>query len=157
MNPIIKLLPKILVWTELAGIIITVAGMLFKVFNYTGFGSLLMVGIMTLATTYFLSAYTVVELPQSNEKSSFADLLPLILRKVMFIGLAVYWVGFLFAILHLKGANEMITIGMGTLVIGAAVAMVLVLGRRERMVALRDPLLRTVATLLFYFTLPFFK
>jgi hypothetical protein len=118
---------------------------------------MLMIGLLTLATTYFLSAYTVVPQASSPDKKGFADLLPAILRKLLFIGLSVYWVAFLFTILHLNGANEMMIIGLGTIVICSVVSMVLILGNRERMTWLKDPLLRVVITLLIYFTLPLFR
>lgn len=157
MNPMVTLLPKILKWTEILAIMAAVIGLLLKVLNYPGFSELLMIGLMTLAATYFLSAYVFIPGSDSQEKKGLADLLPAILRKLMYIGLAVYWVAFLFAILHLNGANEMMIIGLGTLVICALISMALVLGNRERMKWLRDPLIRTVVTLLFYFTLPFFR
>ena len=157
MNAMISLLPKIVKWTEILGVALAGTGLLFKILNYPGFADLLMIGLMTLASTYFLSAYILFPGVDNKEKKSLADLLPAILRKVMYIGLSVYWVAFLFTILHLKGANEMMVIGLGSLVIAAIVSMALVLGNRDRMTLLQAPLIRTVLTLLIYFILPLFR
>src|SRR5689334_7189408 len=128
MNPMITLLPKILKWTEILGIVVAGTGVILKISNYTSFAELIMVGLLTLAATYFLSAYVFVEGLDNKGKKSLADLLPAILRKLMYIGLSVYWVAFLFAILHLAGANELLIIGVGTLVVCAGVSMALILG-----------------------------
>jgi hypothetical protein len=157
MNPMITLLPKILKWTEILAIVVASAGLLLKISSYPGFAELIMIGLMTLASTYFLSAYVFVEGLDNKEKKGLTDLLPTILRKIIYIGLSVYWIAFLFAILHLAGANEMLIIGVGTLVVGSGVSMALILGNRERMKFLQAPLIRSVVTLLFYFTLPFFR
>jgi len=157
MNPIVTLIPKIAKWTEILGIVITGIGIIFKVLNYPGFAELLMIGLLTLSATYFLSAYMVVQDTNDKEKKGLADVLPFSLRKFFYMGLSIYWIAFLLAILHLSGADEMLIFGLGTLLITTFVAMILVLGNRERMKHLQAPLVRTVITLLIYFALPLFR
>ena len=157
MSFITTILPKILKWTEILAVATTSIGLLLKILNSPGYSQLLLIGLSTLAATYFYSSYVLIQGDQSKEKKGFTDLLQTILRKVMYIGLSVFWIAFLFAILHLAGANEMMIIGLGTLILSAAFSMILVLGNRERMKVLQSPFIRTVITLLFYFVLPFFR
>ena len=153
----ITLLPKIIKWTEILGIVLSVLGLFFKALHLAGANEFIMIGLMTLAVTYFLSAYVFVPGQDDKPKKGFVDLLHTILRKLMYIGLSVYWVAFLFTILHLSGANEMMTIGFGTLAISAGASIILVIGNRESMKFLQAPLIRVVFTFLIYFTLPFFR
>jgi hypothetical protein len=146
----ISILPRITKWTEILGIILSVTGYGLKILHYAGADELLLVGLLTLATTYFLSAFMLVPLPDNHESKTFTDLLPTILRKVMYIALAVSLNGFLFAILHLAGADQMLRVGITTLVSGVSVSMVLTLGNRERMTLLKGPLIRSVVVLLIF-------
>jgi hypothetical protein len=151
-NPyyMVTFLPKIVKWTEILGLIVSVAGILFKILHLPGADELLTIGLMTLSSTYFISGFIVVPIPDDGKPKGFADLLIVILRKVMFIGLAVCLVGFLFALLHLAGANEMLMIGIGTLAMSILMSMVLVLGKRERMALLEAPLIRGIVVLVFF-------
>jgi hypothetical protein len=156
MNTFISLLPKILTWTEIASLIVTCIGVLLKILHYQGAPEMLMVGLLTLATTYFLFAYTVVTFKEEKQRS-FIDLLPMILRKVMFIGLSVYCVALMFTFLQLSGADQQMTIGLLVIAIGTGISMILILGNRERMEILQTPLTRCVAALVFYFILPYLQ
>ena len=144
------LLPKILKWTEIIGLILAITGYFFKVLHLTGANDMLLIGFMTLATSYFLSGFVFVPVADDGKPKGFADLMPAILRKLLYIGLAVFMVGFLFSLLHLAGSKEMLMIGLGTLVGGVTLSMVLVLGNRERMALLKDPLIRSVVVLLIF-------
>jgi hypothetical protein len=144
----ITILPKITKWTEILGIILSFGGVAFKILHLAGANEVLMLGMMTLSTTYFISGFIMMPVPDNGKPKSFADLLPTVLRKLIYIGLAVYLVGFLFAILHLEGTNEMLIIGVGSLIICTAVSMILILGNRERMTLLKAPLIRSVVALL---------
>jgi hypothetical protein len=144
----LTILPKITKWTEILGIIVSLGGVSFKILHLPGANELLMVGMMTLSSTYFISGFIMIPVPDNGKPKTFADLLPTILRKLMYIALAVYLIGFLFTILHLEGANEMLIIGVGSLIICTAVSMALILGNRERMALLKAPLIRSVAALL---------
>jgi hypothetical protein len=146
----VKVLPKLLMGTEILGLIVSAAGYIFKILRLTGANEMLMIGLMTLATTYFLSGFVLVPVQDDGKPKSFADLMPVILRKILYIGLAVFLVGFLFGLLHLAGANEMLLMGIGTLLSGTLLAMVLVLGKRERMALLQSPLIRSVVVLVFF-------
>jgi len=120
---------------------------------------MLLIGLMTVASSNFLFAYTMVEIKEEaqTQKKDFVDNLCLILRKVMFIGLSVFCVAFLFTILHFNGANEMMIIGMCTITIGTFISMTLVLSKRERMAILKAPLIRCLAALVLYLAMPLLK
>jgi hypothetical protein len=145
----IKFFPKLLIGAEILGLIISATGYVFKVLHLAGADEMLMIGLMTLAAACFLSGFTLVPVTDDGKPRGFADLLPVILRKVLYIGLAVFLVGFLFALLHLEGANEMLMMGVGALATGTVLSMALILGNRERMVVLQAPLIRSVVVLVF--------
>jgi hypothetical protein len=144
----LTILPKITKWTEILGIIVSLIGVALKILHLQGAIEVLMLGMMTISSTYFISGFIMVAVPDDGKPKTFADLLPTILRKLIYISLSIYLVGLLFVILHLAGANEMLIIGVGTLVICTAISMVLILGKRERMTLLRAPLIRSVIALL---------
>lgn len=144
----LTILPKVLKWTEIFGIITFIAGYLLKLLQYAGANELLLVSMLTLASTYFISGFIMVSVVDDGKPKTFTDLLPTILRKLMYIGLAVFLIGFLFSLLHLEGANEMLIIGVGTLVICSLISMLLILGKRERMTLLQAPLIRAIVALL---------
>jgi hypothetical protein len=146
----IKFFPKLLMGAEILGLIISATGYVFKVLHLAGADEMLMIGLMTLAAACFLSGFTLVPVTDDGKPRGFADLLPVILRKVLYIGLAVFLVGFLFALLHLEGANEMLMMGVGALATGTVLSMVLILGNRERMVVLQAPLIRSVVVLVVF-------
>lgn len=144
----LTILPKITKWAEILAIILSLGGVVFKILHLAGANEVLMIGMMTLSSTYFISGFIMGPVPDDGKPKTFADLLPTVLRKLMYIALAVYLVGFLFTILHLEGANEMLIIGVGSLIICTAVSMILILGNRERMTLLKAPLIRSVVALL---------
>lgn len=143
----VKILPKLLMGIEILGLIVSATGYLFKVLQFPGGNQMLMIGLLTLSTAYFLSGFVMVPVTDDGKPKGLADLLPAILRKLMYIGLSVFIVGFLFALLHLAGANEMLMLSVGTLMICVLISIVLVLGNRERMVLLKAPLIRSVIVL----------
>ena len=145
------LLPKILKWTEIIGLVLSTFGVLFKVLHYPGASEALLIGMLTLAATYYLFAFVMVEAPtESVQPKGMADLMPFTIRKVLFIGLAVFIIGSLFKLLHFKGANEMLMIGVGTVAVGTLVGMALILVKRERMKVLQAPLLRCLIALVIF-------
>ena len=152
MNTIANFLSKILKWIELFGFVVVAFGVLFKIMHYAGADELIMLGLLTLSSTYFLFAFAMVQTPaQDNEKiRGFTDLLVLILRKLLFIGLSVFCIAYLFALLHFPGADEMMMIGMPTLVIGSFVSIILIWGKRERTRLLLHPLFRSVAVMVWF-------
>lgn len=158
MNSFPLLLASILKKVEWISLAVTFLGLLFKFLQYPGYSNLIVVGAMTLACCYFLSSFVLIPQPASDGKKGFSDLLgETILPKLLYIGLAVFCIGFLFALLHLNGANEMLIIAIGTLVMGSFFSMILILGNRERMKLLQAPVIRAVTALLFYFILPLLK
>jgi hypothetical protein len=144
-------LAKILKWIEILAIVVSVFGLIFKVLHLAGANSMLMIGLFTLSTAYFLSAFVFIADEDDNAKKGFADVLPVMLRKIMFIGLSVCWIGFLFTILHLNGATEMLLISFISMGGGCLASMILILGNRRRMKHLQAPLIRVVITVLICF------
>jgi hypothetical protein len=146
----VKILPKLLKGIEILSLILSVIGYVFKVLHLAGANEMLMIGLLTLASAYFLSGFVFVPVLDNGQPKALADLLPVMLRKILYIGLAVFLTGFLFALLHLAGANEMLLIGVGSLLGGTVLSMVLILGKRERMATLQAPLIRSVVVLVFF-------
>jgi hypothetical protein len=144
-------LPKITKWTEFLGITVCAVGYVFKVMHYAGANELLLLGFLTLASTYLVSGFIVIALPDGYEPKSFFDLLPILLRKVMYLALSVYLLGILFKILHLGGANPMLLVGVATLAIGLLLSVVLIVGNRQRMEILMNPLARSVFLVFVFF------
>jgi hypothetical protein len=145
------LLPKILKWLEVVCLAMAAVGYVFKLQQLAGADMLLMLGLCALATVYFLSAYTVV--PGSGKQESpkgIADLMPTMLRKILYLGLATFIVGFLFSLLHLPGADQLFMVGTGTLLAATVLSMVLIIDNRERMAALQDPLVRSLIVLIVF-------
>lgn len=156
MTPFIEMLPKILKWSEIASLVVTLAAIVLKVGDLEGANQILMVGLFSLAVTYFLSAYTNVEFSGSPEKQrGFADLLMTIVRKVMYIGLSVFCVALTFSFLHLAGANQQMMVGVIAVGGGSAISMFLILANRDRMAILQAPLYRCVVALAIFFLLPY--
>lgn len=146
----LTLLPRILKWTEILGILVSITGYIAKIQQLAGADEMLMIGILTLAATYFLSGFIFVPIKDNAKPKGLADVLPTMLRKLMYIGLSIFLVGFLFSILHLEGARQMLLVGVGTLVGSVALSMVLILGNRDRMTLLQEPLFRGVIVLLVF-------
>jgi hypothetical protein len=153
----IQLLSKILKWGERTGIVMTLAAILLKIMN-NGFASqLFLIGFSTLAMIYFLSGFAIQSLKSDGRKMTLSDLLINKLQKIMYIGISVVCVAYLFTILHLNGANEMMFIGLFTLLASLIIAIILILVKQENMVLMRSPMIRSFALLVFYFVTPFFK
>lgn len=153
----IQFLSKILRWGEATGSLILIIAIFLKLMNLSEPGQLLMVGLLLLGTVYFLFGFTIPQLQPGEKKLVFADLLVNILQKVMYIGSSVLCIGYLFAILHLKGASEMILIGLLTLVGSLIVSGALILGKGERLALLRHPVMVSISLLLFYFVTPYLQ
>lgn len=152
------MLPRILRWLEIIALIVSFTGIFFKAMHLAGAANLLLLGLLTLSIIYFLWAFTLVqaktEEKQDGQPKGLLDLLPTILRKVIFIALAVFCVGFLFGLLHLQGAAQQTLVGISTLAIGVVISMALVVTKRERMPLLKAPLIRGIIALLFHLVWP---
>ncbi len=133
-NPaFVTLLSKILGFAEVVAILLSVGGLIFKAMHWTYGNELLMIGMSSLAGVYFLRAFqappagTPQPTQQTPEKKGFIELLAVsIVPKLGWIAMAVCLDGFLFALLHLSGAAEMLLIGTSTLLASIAVAFVAV-------------------------------
>lgn len=150
----IKALPKILFVGEMICLLVIVAALMFKLMHWAGADAGLMVSLLTLASVYFLSAFTMVDSKPSDKPMGILDLLPTIVGKVLFIGLAAYCVGFLFGILRLVGADQQLLVGLLSLALGTLLAMALALQDRNRMPVVKAPLIRAIIALFFHLIWP---
>jgi hypothetical protein len=153
----IQFLSKILRWGELAGILLTASAILLKITEVPLASQLFLIGLSTLAIIYFLMGFAIQPLNPGKKKIEFIDLVVNKLQKIMYIGVSVLCISYLFTILHLNGANEMMLIGLFTLLSCLVVSMIMILLNRDRMTLLKSPLVRSLALLVFYFITPFLK
>jgi uncharacterized membrane protein YfcA len=116
-NGFAGLFAKILPAVEKAALITVIAGSAFKILHYTGANMLLLIGLVTLAGTWYLMAFSPKQ-PSEDEagtpagpKDFFSLLVSTILPKVMGIAGAVTVIGILFYLLHMPGATQMLLIG----------------------------------------------
>lgn len=150
-------LSKILKWGELAGIVITLAAIILKVMNFPGASGLFMIGLITLACVFFASGFLLQSLITRENKFHTTNLVVNKLQQLLYIGISVLLVGYLFAILLLKGANEMMLIGLFTSFGCIIISFVLILIRRENLTPLKSPLLKSIIVLTFYFLTPYLR
>ena len=98
-----------------SGIVLAVAGYVFKILS-PGIAAdqMLMIGLNTLATTYFLldSPFRPQVVDDGNQKA-FSTWCPPFCGSCCTLGWPYFWLAFLFAILHLRGARQMLMIGLG--------------------------------------------
>ena len=147
-------LSKLLKWIEIGCVLVIVVAIFFRLLSLPFSGEILLVGLLTLATVYFLGSFRVVTHNAATSKMGLADILPFTLTKVMFIGISVLCIAYLFTILHLKGANEMMIVGLLTLILCVCISAVMISGKRDRMTILKPTLIRSILALLFYFVTP---
>ena len=125
------ILPKL----EIIAVIISSIGFILYLLKQPGAHQLLMIGLSTLASAFFLTAYTLppnVEKTLREEQSrTFTDLLGFIIWKVIYLALAVNCIGLLFSILQLKGFMQLLLIGTTTLIISLLLAGVIILQKNE--------------------------
>lgn len=153
----IQLLAKTLKWGELAGTLIILIAIIIKLMDLGEAGQLLMIGLLLLGTIYFLFGFTVPS-PRPGEKQLvYTDLLMNILQKIMYIGSSVLCIAYLFAILHLKGTNEMMLIGLFTVGASLVISVVLLIGKGGRLVQLKHPIVVSISLLIFYFITPYLR
>ena len=149
----IQTLGKILKPGEMLALLISGVALVFRLLSIPFSSELLMIGLSLLAVIYFLHAHMAKYVV--NAGPGFAGLFVGTVRKVAYIGISVLCIAYLFAFLHLPGANEMLIIGLLTLVICLIASMILLLVKREHMAMLRGPVVRSIAALLLYFITPF--
>lgn len=158
MSPFALMLTRSIKWIERIAILFSLLGFAVRFMKYGG-SNIIMIGILTLSCVYFLSAFLIFPTPADNNiKKGFADLLSeTVLPKLMYISLSVFCIGFLFAILHLKGADEMLRVGILIMIMGTFFSMILILSKRERMKLLQPVVIRVIVGLVLSFTLPLLK
>ena len=145
-----RILNKILDPIEIITLIGTGVGLAFQYLHLPGGAEMIMIFMSLLAGVYFLSAYRVVTPNENEAAGSFIDLLATsIASKVAWIGMAVAIDGCLFKILHLNGADEMILVGCGALIVTIAIMALYLVTSAERGRVLTRVLYRAVPVCLF--------
>lgn len=113
---------------EVLLVIAVVVGAGFKYLQFPGGNEILFLAMAGLATIYFLSGYRpplVDSEKVSAEKKGFFELfVAVIAPKFAWIGCSVVMIGVLFAIMHLKGALEMLMIGTSSLLVADLVMVI---------------------------------
>lgn len=92
------ILPKV----EMIGAVLLFIAISLRAADISGFNQLLTIALTTMATVYYLRAFT-------TRKSS--AILEIIIIRVGFISSSIIFIGVLFHTLSLSGAKEMLTIG----------------------------------------------
>lgn len=123
----VQILAKILTVGEVVTILLSLAGVTFKVMHWTYANELLMLGLSGLSGVYFLRAFQMPtpepDTKTATEKKGVLDLLALaVLPKLGGISMSVALTGLLFGLLHLAGAAEMLMIGTSSLLGCLAIA-----------------------------------
>ena len=138
------ILPKV----EVIAIIISSIGFLLYLLKQPGAHQLPMIGLSTLASVFFLTAYT---LPPNVEKTlreeqrrTFIDLLSFIIWKLIYLALAVNCIGLLFSLLQLKGFMQMLPIGTMTLIISLLLAGVIILQKNEYLLTFKIAIIKAL-------------
>ncbi len=127
-SPFISKLKSFFPIAEIACIAGFVLGFMLSKQDYTFGGDIVRYSLSVLAGIYFLTAYLPPDAPPSNEQDKPAGFLTLLGRtiapKILGIGSAVMVIGILFAVQQMKGSNEMLLIGSGSLAIASLVGLV---------------------------------
>lgn len=120
MNNVNQLLVKILPYVEKLALVFILIGAIFNVMDQGGM-AYVGLGLMTLATVFFLNAYVPLEVPEDlkqQQQQGFSNLLGLvIIPKILGIASSVATVGLCFLILQMEGSGVMIQIGMTSIVV----------------------------------------
>ena len=109
------------------GAAVVIVGALFKIEHWKGADLMLIVGLGSLAYVYLLSAFrleTILNpfdssMPDYNAPRSFY--IDALLPKNAWIGGAVVWVGTLFRLMAWSGANQMLIVGTGVVLIAVVI------------------------------------
>lgn len=156
-----KLAP-ILRYIEIAALIAVLAGFAFLHHGDADPGpQLIMIGFSALAVICYLYGF-IPPAPTSTEsdvstsgdtkiagdeepaRKGFKELLPVLLRKTMYIACSVCLIGILFSILHLQGSRELLLIGTAILTPGSLVLIVMILVNAELQARYKGILIRSV-------------
>ncbi|MBK5279575.1 MAG: hypothetical protein JJE09_12005 [Bacteroidia bacterium] len=152
------ILPKV----ELVAAIISCIGLVLNYLKLPGASELIMIGFSTLASVFFLIAYTPLtpgKPLQPERPKTFIDLLSLIVWKVVHIALAVTTIGLLFYLLHLKGFSQMMLIGTIALLLSLFLSGVIIVQNNKYLSTLKPTLIKAVVmaiigTYILYFHWP---
>ena len=137
-------------YAEMGFLIVSAIGLILFYSDVPKGLEIILIGLSALSTNYFLYAFTLPPKPKPASDSSprsFIDLLPTVLRKVVYVGCSVSLIGLLYVFLKLPGGWEMLMIGGSALVLSCFVSCILILRNKANVALLRGPLLRGVPIL----------
>lgn len=135
-----KILPNV----HLIALIVSVFGLGFLLLRYPGANELLMIGLSTLAGVSFLMAFMMLQIPSTCNPNLYS----FILYKLIHIASSVTLIGILFALLKLKGADQMLLMGCGALGVSLLFSAALMGINRDNQVVLKSPLFRSFPLLI---------
>jgi len=129
-----------------------VLGFLLKKQDYPIGGEIIMLSLSALAGIYFLSAYLPPDARPEGEPDQRLGFMSLLGRtiapKVLGIGSAVVVIGILFSVQQMKGSNEMLLVGSGSLAIASLIGLVSMASDETARKVVAPLLLRAVPLLL---------
>ena len=132
-------------YAEIGSIIVSVIG-LGQFYSDSSKGQqLIMLGLASLSVIWFLYAFTLATDHRPDADTTprgLLDVLPTIVRKVVYLGSSVSLIGLTFGLLSLHGSGEMLMIGGSTLVMSCLLSGLLLLRNNASIDLLRGPLLR---------------
>jgi hypothetical protein len=144
-SPFPEKLGATLRYAEIGFLIVSAIGLMLFYANLPKGLEVIMIGLSALSTNYFLYAFTIPPKPEADSSTSpngFIDLLPTIVRKVVYLGCSVALIGLLYVHLKLPGGGDMLLIGGSTLVISCLLSGFLILRNNASISLLQGPLLR---------------
>jgi len=146
-------------YAEIGLLILSAIGLVLFYSDLTRGLQVILIGLSSLSTIYFLYAFTLPPEPRPGAGSGpspsvaspkgFLDLLPTTIRKVAYLASSVSIVGLLYEHMKLVGGGQMLLIGGSALVLSCLVSGLLILMNNATIILLRGPLLRGVPILAF--------
>jgi len=146
-------------YAEIGFLILSAIGLILFYSDLSKGHEVILIGLSSLSTIYFLYAFTsppelqpepgpVASSPDGSPKG-FLDLLPTVVRKVVYIASCISIIGLLYEHLKLPGGGQMLLIGGSTLFLSCLLSSVLIFRSEASAAPLRGSLLRGVPILLF--------
>ena len=141
-------------YAELGFLVLSAIGLILFYSDLSKGHEVILIGLSSLSTIYFLYAFTLPPEPQpasppDASPKGVLDHLPTIVRKVVYLSSCISIIGLLYEHMKLLGGGQMLLIGGSTLFLSCLLASGLVLRSNASAALLRGPLLRGVPILLF--------
>lgn len=146
-------------YAEIGFLILSATGLILFYSDLSKGHEVILIGLSSLSTIYFLYAFTLPPKPQPDPGSASSpsdaspkgllDFLPTVVRKVVYIASCISIIGLLYEHLKLPGGGQMLMIGGSTLFLSCLLSSFLILRSNTSIALLRGPLLRGTPILVF--------